>query len=111
PTAARMWPSRSWSFCPKKPASTRFYGRKGPTLARSSRNASPPLRAEKSHGGSVAVSVVYIFLAATALWAGLRRFERAMLYVPDRALSVTPAAFAIPFKELWIAAADGVRLN
>jgi|SRR5579859_6846180 len=55
--------------------------------------------------------LVWLVLAGAAAWIGLRRFERFMLFVPSRGVSVLPGAYGLPWEPLWLTAEDGVRLR
>lgn len=48
-------------------------------------------------------------LAALALW--LRFNEQRMIYFPERAIALTPRQQGMKYEDVWLAAADGVRLN
>lgn len=55
--------------------------------------------------------LVWISLAAAALWIGLRRFERAMVFIPTKTMYAHPGAVGLPFERLWLTASDGARLR
>ena len=48
---------------------------------------------------------------AAALWAGLRWFEKANLYIPDRQLTILPATFGLAYENVDFTAEDGARLH
>lgn len=48
-------------------------------------------------------------LAALALW--LRVNEPRMIYFPERAIAMTPRQQGMKYEDIWLTAADGVRLN
>ena len=50
-------------------------------------------------------------LGAAAAWAGLRWFEKANLYIPDRQLTILPATFGLAYENVDFTAEDGVRLH
>ncbi|MFA5139001.1 MAG: alpha/beta hydrolase [Elusimicrobiota bacterium] len=45
------------------------------------------------------------------LWLGLRWFERANLYAPSKEFDFTPAVYGMPFEDVQLVSADGVRLH
>ena len=55
--------------------------------------------------------LVYSAASLALLWMGLRWFERANLYFPDRTLTSHPGTYGIPYDTVWLKAADGVRLH
>ncbi len=52
-----------------------------------------------------------VLLGAVAAWAGLRWFEKANLYIPDRQLTILPATFGLAYENVDFTAEDGVRLH
>lgn len=52
-----------------------------------------------------------IAAALLALWAITRLLEARLSYFPERELHADPGAFALRFEEVWVTAADGVRLH
>jgi pimeloyl-ACP methyl ester carboxylesterase len=56
-------------------------------------------------------ALVWIVLVAALLFAGLRWLERASLYIPSRTHYAHPGSYGIPYEDVWLSAADGVRLH
>jgi len=54
---------------------------------------------------------VFVILAAAAIWIGLRAFERAMVFVPSRAMLAHPGTVGLAYEPFFLTAADGVRLR
>jgi fermentation-respiration switch protein FrsA (DUF1100 family) len=54
---------------------------------------------------------VWLVLAATAAWIGLRLFENAMIFVPSRNLTAHPGSYGMAFERLWLTTDDGARLR
>ena len=52
-----------------------------------------------------------LLLAAAAGWLALLRFENAMVFHPDRAMTALPGARGLAYEPLWLTAGDGVRLR
>jgi len=48
-------------------------------------------------------------LAAISLW--LRLNEQRLIYYPERTIAMTPQRLGMKYEEVWLTAADGVRLN
>ncbi len=48
-------------------------------------------------------------VAAISLW--MRLNEPRMIYFPERTIAATPQQFGMPYEDVWLTAADGVRLN
>lgn len=53
--------------------------------------------------------IALLTLAALSLW--LRLNEMRMIYFPERALATTPQQQGMKYEDVWLTAADGVRLN
>ncbi len=56
-------------------------------------------------------ALVWAVLAGMFLYAALRRFEGAMLYVPSRVLAVNPGSRGLAWEKVSLLAADGVRVS
>ncbi|MDD5627901.1 MAG: alpha/beta hydrolase [Elusimicrobia bacterium] len=56
-------------------------------------------------------SSLWWLLAVPLLWLGLRWFERANLYFPNRHLEADPGALGLPFEDLLLTAADGATVH
>jgi len=52
-----------------------------------------------------------IIAGVILFWFGLRWFERANLYFPDRQLIATPAQVGMAFEDVWMTASDGVKIH
>lgn len=61
--------------------------------------------------GALVPGWVYAALAGMFLWLGLRWFERTMLYAPDRTLWAHPYSYGIKFEEVYLRAADAVKVH
>lgn len=55
--------------------------------------------------------VIAFTLGLAALWIGLRAFERAMVFVPSRAMLSHPGTVGLKYEPLFLTASDGVRLR
>lgn len=53
----------------------------------------------------------WALLALPVLWLALRRFERAMIFVPSRELAGHPGVVGLPWEPIRLTASDGVRLS
>lgn len=58
---------------------------------------------------SPAHTTVWIFLALTGLWAGLRWFERANLYSPAAQHEAHPGTYGLPYLDFYLQSPDGAR--
>lgn len=58
-----------------------------------------------------APAVVWLLLATAAAWIMLLRYERAMVFIPKRAMIVPPSAAGLSYERLWLTASDGTRLR
>ncbi|MDH4285003.1 MAG: alpha/beta hydrolase [Gallionellaceae bacterium] len=60
----------------------------------------------------MAVNILLLALlpvAAISLW--MRLNEPRMIYFPERALATTPQQLGMKYEDIWLTAADGVRIN
>ncbi|MBI3300178.1 MAG: alpha/beta hydrolase [Elusimicrobia bacterium] len=53
--------------------------------------------------------LVWTGLALAGLWAGLRWFERANLYIPSARHEAHPGSYGLPYEDLSLSSADGAR--
>jgi fermentation-respiration switch protein FrsA (DUF1100 family) len=58
-----------------------------------------------------AAPAVWVAVALALLWIGLRRFERAMIFVPSREMLAHPGTVGLAYEPLFLTASDGVRLR
>ena len=56
-------------------------------------------------------SSILLLLAAAGLYFGLRWFENANLYFPDRQVDITPRVFGLDYEDVAFVAEDGTRLT
>lgn len=54
---------------------------------------------------------VWLALAAAAAYLGVRRFENALTFHPDRTMTAHPGSRGLAFERVWLTASDGVRLR
>lgn len=52
-----------------------------------------------------------LLLGVAVIWIGLRFFERAMVFVPSRAMLAHPGTVGLAYEPLFLTASDGVRLR
>lgn len=55
--------------------------------------------------------ILWPVLVAAVLYLGLRRFERAMVFVPSREMLAHPGTVGLAYEPLFLTASDGVRLR
>jgi fermentation-respiration switch protein FrsA (DUF1100 family) len=55
--------------------------------------------------------LLWPLLAAAALYLGLRRFERAMVFVPSREMLAHPGTVGLAYEATTLTASDGVKLR
>lgn len=56
-------------------------------------------------------TLVWVVVAASFLYLGLRWFESAMLYFPSRVITAHPGSYGLPWEKVSLTATDGVRLS
>jgi uncharacterized protein len=55
--------------------------------------------------------LIKIVVVCFVLWLGLRWFERANLYFPDKHEFATPDQVGLPYEDVWMRTSDGVRIH